>query len=82
MIESTRLLNEEGKNIGALPVSPLKIPALDHEVGDDPVDLGALVPEPRLPGAQLPEVLSRPRHEVVKQLDLDPPEVLIIRADL
>ena len=65
-----------------LPVPPLKVAALDHEVGDDPVDLGSLVAEARLPCAQLPEVLRCPRHEVIKQLDLDPPEVLVIRADL
>ena len=44
--------------------------------------LGSLVPEARLPCAQLSEVLCGSGHEVVKQLYLHPAEVLAIGRDL
>ena len=59
-----------------LPVPPLKVAALDHEVGDDPVDLGSLVAEARLPCAQLPEVLRRLGHHVAPELHRDPAQLL------
>ena len=49
---------------------------LDHEARDDSVYFGALVPEARLPGAQLPEVLCGLRHHVTPQLHRDPAQLL------
>ena len=50
-------------------VTTQKITNLAHEVGDDPVEGRAGVPEPLLPGAQSAEVLRSLRHLVTSQLN-------------
>lgn len=72
------LISELG-TINALAPSPIvvgEVSSLAHELGDDPVEGGALVPEARLPGAQLPEVLCGLRHHVTPQLHRDPAQLL------
>ena len=65
--------------INAFATSPVvvgEVSSLAHELGDDPVEGGALVSEARLPGAQLPEVLCGLRHHVTPQLHRDPAQLL------
>lgn len=52
-------------------VAAREIPALQHEVGDDTVELGVLEPEALLPCAQGAKVLRRPRGDVVVQVEVN-----------
>merc|ERR1712037_643243 len=53
------------------PACTLMIATLAHEVGDDPVEGGALEPEALLPGAEGAEVLRGLGHHVSAQLHDD-----------
>ena len=59
--------------VPARAVTSLEITALDHEVGDDAVEDGVLVPEVPLARRELPEVLHRLRHVLAEQTDDYPP---------
>jgi hypothetical protein len=48
-----------------------EVTALEHELGDDAVELGAGVAEPLLAGAQGAEVLGRLGDDVVEELEVD-----------
>jgi hypothetical protein len=63
---------------GASPVPVQKVAALNHKVLDDPVkgstfEADGSAAEPEFPRAELPEVLSRPRHHIRKQLHFNAP---------
>jgi hypothetical protein len=49
-----------------------EVTALEHELRDDAVELGALVAEARGAGAQFPEVTGSPRVIVVVEVESDP----------
>lgn len=53
-----------------------EVAALEHKVGDDAVELGALVAEALLAGAEGAEVLGRLGDDVVKELEVDAPGLL------
>lgn len=53
-------------------------PYLAHELWDDPVKGGALVPEPLLSGAQGPEIFGRFRNDVVAKFKNDSPQFLAV----
>ena len=59
--------------VPARAVGLLEVTTLDHEVGDDAVEDGVLVPEVPLARRELPEVLNRLRHILAKQPDDYPP---------
>lgn len=48
-----------------------EVTALEHELGDDAVELGALVAEALLARAEGAEVLGRLGHHVVEELEVD-----------
>ena len=58
-----------GPTAGA--VSAGEVATLQHEVGDDAVELAALVALAGRLGGQLGEVLHRLRHRLAEQSDLD-----------
>jgi hypothetical protein len=53
-------------------VSAGEVTTLEHELGDDAVELGALVAEARGAGAQFPEVTGSPGDNVVVEVESDP----------
>ena len=64
-----------------------KVPALDHEILDDAVELDVLVSLRKpallvLTGAELSEVLARLGRDVGEQLHLDPPDVRASDGDV
>ena len=58
------------------PIPPREVPTLAHEAGNNTMERGTLVPEPRLAGAQLAEVLRRLRRDVRPKLHGDSPHVV------
>jgi hypothetical protein len=48
-----------------------EVTTLEHELGDDTVELGAAVAEALLAGAQGAEVLSRLGDDIVEELEVD-----------
>jgi hypothetical protein len=48
-----------------------EVTALEHELGDDTVELGALVAEALLASAESAEVLSRLGDDIVEELEVD-----------
>ena len=69
-------------------VRVFKVPALDHEPVDHPVEHGPLVADRLpcytlgLPGAQLSEVLRRLGDNVLVELNGQPPSILLAYADV
>ena len=55
---------------------------LDHEARDDAMYFGALVPEARFSGTELPEVLRGPGHQPVHQLYLQSAKLLPVSSEL
>ena len=53
-------------------VAAREVTTLKHELRDDSVELGGLVAEALLAGAESTEVLSSLGHDVVEQLEVDP----------
>jgi hypothetical protein len=69
------------------PVAPLKVSSLDHEPRDDAMEvrslvskvLGQLLPVDFSAAAQRAEIGRRLRHDVVKELELDPADFLLCK---
>ena|SRR5690242_1133381 len=57
--------------MAATYVAAGKVTALQHELGDDAVELGVLVAKALLAGAQGAEVLDRLGDDVVEELKVD-----------
>lgn len=49
-----------------------EVPSLEHELRNDTVELGALVPKPFLPRAKGTEVRDGPGHDIVVEVEVDP----------
>lgn len=69
VLQNEVLVLERGAVHGpaARAVSVGDVAALNHELVDDAMELGPLVPVPVLARGQLPEVLRRLRHHVAEQ---------------
>lgn len=59
-----------GSSTGAVAVR--EVPALEHELGYNTVEDGSLISESMLAGGKFPEILRRPRHNIVVQLEDNP----------
>jgi hypothetical protein len=61
-----------GSEVSAITyVAPGKVTALQHELGDDAVELGVLVAEALLAGAEGAEVLGRLGDDIVEEVEVD-----------
>jgi hypothetical protein len=56
---------------GSTYVAPGKVTALQHELRDDTVELGVLVAEALLAGAEGAEILDRLGDDIVEELEVD-----------
>ena len=65
-----------------LTVTAGEVTTLEHEVGDDTVEGGALVAETVLAGGKLTEVLRRLRDDVVVELEDDTASGLVVDGDV
>lgn len=59
-----------------------KVAALEHELGDDTVELGSCVAKAVLARGELAEVLGRAGHDLVVELEDDMADGLVIDFDL
>ena len=59
------------ESAGSTYVAAGKVTALQHELRDDAVELGVLVAEALLAGAEGAEVLGRLRDDIVEELEVD-----------
>ncbi len=71
----------------ARPVALHEVASLDHKVSDHPVKSGVFVPdrhliEPKLSGAQLPEVFLGFRRHVLEQFEFNAPDVVPAHLDV
>ena len=65
-----------------LTITAREITALQHEVGDDTVELGTLISKAVRAGGELTEVLSGLRNNVVVKFEDDATSVAVINADI
>jgi hypothetical protein len=63
--------DRQGEPLGGTHVATGEVTALEHELGDDTVELGASVAEALLARAKSAEVLDGLGDDVVKQLEVD-----------
>jgi len=63
------LLAVNGLSAGAIATG--EVSALEHEIGDHTVELGSLVAEALLTGAQGTEILSRLGNDIIEELEID-----------
>ena len=68
--------------VSSVAITSLEVSALQHEVGDDSVNLGSLVSEARFSSAELSEVLCGDGNNIIKQFYLNPPHIFTISCHL